>query len=36
MHDSFHNDRNSYLLSAAVTANPTKVEQGYVVPDFCE
>ncbi|CAF1250692.1 unnamed protein product [Adineta ricciae] len=35
MHESFHNDSNPFLLTAAVTADPTKVDNGYVVPDFC-
>jgi hypothetical protein len=35
MHDSFHNDTNGFLLTAAVTADPTKVDNGYIVPDFC-
>jgi hypothetical protein len=36
MHQSFHNDSNHFLLTAAVSANPTKIDQGYVVPDFCQ
>ncbi|UJR33016.1 hypothetical protein I4U23_020476 [Adineta vaga] len=36
MHESFHNDSNPFLLTAAVTADPIKVDNGYVVPDFCQ
>ncbi|CAF0746969.1 unnamed protein product [Rotaria sp. Silwood1] len=35
IHESFHNDSNPFLLTAAVSADPTKVDQGYVVSDFC-
>ncbi|CAF3191271.1 unnamed protein product [Rotaria socialis] len=35
IHESFHNESNPFLLTAAVTADPTKIDQGYVVPDFC-
>jgi hypothetical protein len=36
MHESFHNDSNPFLLTAAVSAHPTKIDQGYIVPDFCQ
>jgi hypothetical protein len=36
MHESFHNDSHPYLLTAAVTAHPAKIDQGYIVPDFCQ
>ena len=35
MYESFHNDSQQFLLAAAVTANPVKIDQGYVVSDFC-
>lgn len=35
MHASFQNETRPFLLTAAVTADPKKVDQGYVVPDFC-
>jgi len=36
MYESFQNDSNQFLLTAAVSANPTKIDQGYILPDFCE
>jgi hypothetical protein len=35
MHESFHNNSNPFLLTAAVSAHPIKIDQGYVLPDFC-
>lgn len=36
MHESFQNHSKSFLLTAAVSASPTKIDQGYVIPDICE
>lgn len=36
MYDSFQNDSNPFLLTGAVPADPTKVDNGYVVSDFCQ
>jgi hypothetical protein len=36
MYESFQNDSNQFLLTAAVSANPIKIDLGYIVPDFCQ
>jgi hypothetical protein len=35
MHQAFQNDDHRFLLTAAVSANPIKIDQGYIVPEFC-
>lgn len=35
MHESFRNQSKSFLLTAAVSASPTKIDQGYIIPDLC-